>query len=506
MTRPTHNDRPYTHAPMVAIGCSYWKGASDPRILEVDGVRAGPARQTDTRLRGYAMGDGLMKLAAFVSRLGVDDVPVEVRAEAVRRVVDSVGSIVGGSREGQARAVRERWLQVNPTGPISILGTDRNAAVGPAVFLNALAAHTLEMDDVHTGSKTHIGSVVVPAAWGTTELVGTSGQDLVLAVVCGYEVMSRIGMAFGVSAHRARGWHATSTAGTFGAAAAAAKLLGLDAQTTAYALGLAGAQSFGTWAFLGDGASNKVLNPARAAQSGVEAALLAQAGMTGPVHILTAEDGGILSMMSDAPEAERVAEGLGEVWETCRVDSKPYPACRSTHCVIDGVLELRSRFGINAADVDAIEIETYQVGYRQCAEKESSIHPVNAVQAKFSTPFTAACALLHGKVTLTQLEADVIEDPELRSLMGKVRVRATEEFTNAYPAHWGCRVRITLDDGTVREVAVPDASGGIASPLSDKQIERKAIGLMEGAIDASRAHDIVRKALDIEQAEAIPQL
>ncbi len=452
------------------------------------------------------MGDELMKLAAFVSQLGVDDVPAEVRTAAVRRVLDSVGSIIGGSQEGQVRAVRERWLEVNPAGSISLLGTDRALGIGPAVFLNALAAHTLEMDDVHIGSKTHIGAVVVPAAWGTAQLVGASGEDLVLAVICGYEVTSRIGMAFGVSAHRARGWHATSTAGTFGAAAAAAKLLGLDAQATAYALGLAGAQSFGTWGFLGDGASNKVLNPARAAQSGVEAALLAQAGMTGPVHILTAEDGGILSMMSDAPEVERATEGLGEAWEICRVDSKPYPACRSTHCVIDGVLALRSGCGISAHDVRSIDVETYEVGYRQCAEKEGSIHPVNAVQAKFSTPFTAACALLYGKVTLAQLEADVIGDPELRSLMDKVHVRATEEFTSAYPDHWGCRVRITLTDGTAREVTVPDASGGVASPLSAEQIERKAIGLMEGVVGLQRAEGIVEKVRGIERARAIPQL
>lgn len=452
------------------------------------------------------MGDELITLAAFVSQLDIDDVPGEVRARAVRHILDSVGSIIGGAGDAKVRAVRERWLEVNPAGSISLLGTDRALGIGPAVFLNALAAHTLEMDDVHTGSKTHIGSVVVPAAWGTAQLVEASGEDLVLAVICGYEVMSRIGMAFGVSAHRALGWHATATAGTFGAAAAAAKLLGLDAQMTAHALGLAGAQSFGTWAFLGDGASSKALNPARAAQSGVEAALLAQAGMTGPVHILIAEDGGILSMMSDAPEVERVTKGLGEDWETCQVDSKPYPVGRSVHCVIDGVLALRSQFGIDAADVDSVDVETYQTAYRQCAEKESSLRPVNAVQAKFSIPFAVACSLLHGEVALKELVPDVIEAPETCALMDRVRVRATDEFTTAYPAHWGCRVRIGMIDGSAHEITVPDASGGAACPLTDEQASAKAVALMEGVVEASRAHDIVDKVLKIEHARGIPQL
>lgn len=226
----------------------------------------------------------LRQLGSFIADLKFSDVPENVRQAALLHVLDTVGAAVGGAGEAQAGRIREKWLAMNPAGQNSVWGSGQKTAAGPAAFLNAMAGHTLEMDDVHTRSKTHIGTVVVPAAWAAAEYGKKSGADFLLAVICGYEVMSRIGMSFGVTAHRNLGWHVTATAGTFGAAAACAKLLGLDEEKATYVLGLAGAQSFGTWAFLGDGASCKVLNPARAAQCGLEAAFLAESGMSGPAH------------------------------------------------------------------------------------------------------------------------------------------------------------------------------------------------------------------------------
>ena len=423
----------------------------------------------------------LRQLSSFIADLKFSDVPENVRQAALLHVLDTVGAAVGGAGEAQAGRIREKWLAMNPAGQISVWGTGQKTAAGPAAFLNAMAGHTLEMDDVHTRSKTHIGTVVVPAAWAAAEYGKRSGEDFLLAVICGYEVMSRIGMGFGVTAHRNLGWHVTATAGTFGAAAACAKLLGLDEEKTAYALGLAGAQSFGTWAFLGDGASCKVLNPARAAQCGLEAAFLAESGMSGPVHILTADDGGILKMMSDQPRPELIAESLGSVWETLYVDNKPYPSCRSTHCAIDGALALREEGQIPVEEIEQVEVETYQVGYKQCGFSDGSLRPQKPVQAKFSTPFTVACALLFGEFTLKQLTDETIASPQVRTLMEKVKVCPKEEFSTAYPSHWGCRVRIRMKDGAVREVTVPDASGSVSQPLTEKQVYEKALSLMEGA-------------------------
>lgn len=452
----------------------------------------------------------LMELGSFVSGLNCSQVPKEVCQSAVLHILDTVGAAIGGAMEQQNCRVRENWLRMNSEGACSVWGTGSKASPGMAAFLNAMAGHTLEMDDVHTKSKTHIGTVVIPAAWAAAEYEQKGGEELLAAIISGYEIMSRIGMGVGVTAHRNLGWHVTATAGTFGAAAACARILGLSAEQTAWALGLAGAQSFGTWAFLGDGASCKVLNPARAAQCGLEAAYLAKSGMTGPVHILTADDGGILKMMSSAPCPDLITKNLGSMWEIQNVDNKPYPSCRSTHCAIDGALKLAEEYGILADEISKVEIETYQVGYKQCGLSESSLHPKSPVQAKFSTPFTVACAMLFGECTLKQMTKDVIEQPKVQNLMEKIRVLPTEEFTSAYPSHWGCRVNIRLKDGTVRSAKIPDASGSIFQPLTESQVQDKALSLMEGegqgGLEQEVAERIAGQILKLESLSRLPEI
>ncbi len=447
----------------------------------------------------------ISELAEFITTLKLPDISQNVQKEAVLRILDTIGTAIGASDSGQIRAVSDQWTEMDRNQRVSVWGQNRRAGLSTAVFLNAMMAHTQEMDDVHTGSKTHIGTVVVPAAWGLAQALGASGKECLEAVICGYEVMSRIGMGFGVSVHRNKGWHVTATAGTFGAAAACARLLKLNKQQTVYALGLAGAQSFGTWAFLGDGATCKVLNPARASQVGMEAAILAKTGMTGPEHILTAEDGGLFRMMSDGGDIGPVTEALGRVWQLLYMDQKPYPSCRSTHCAIDGALALCREYGLKAEQVEKVEVETYLVGYRQCGLSQISQKPRTPVHARFSTPYTVACAILYGEVTLRQFRPEMICDPAVQSLLKRVTVEAADEFTRIYPAHWGCRVRIHDIYEKVYETCVKDASGSVARPLGQEQVKAKAAALMK-EVCGSQAVRIAETVLDIENLDILPQL
>ncbi len=444
----------------------------------------------------------LKEAAKFITELTWETVPDKAREAVVLHVLDSVGAAIGAAGNEQVRSVSDAWRGMDETTRISVWGQNRKMSLGNAVFLNAMMGHTLEMDDVHTTSKTHIGTVVIPAAWGLAEETGASGKEFLEAVLCGYEVMSRIGMAFGVSAHRNQGWHVTATAGTFGAAAAGAKLLGLDPEKTVYALGLAGAQSFGTWAFLGDGVSCKTLNPARAAQSGIEAALLAKAGMSGPTHILTGKDGGLFQMMTDGARPELVSEGMGSVWQVLYVDNKPYPSCRSTHCVIDATLQICRDHEVKAADIDHIDIDTYQVGHKQCGVSEGSVRPRTAVHAKFSSPYVTACAVICGEVTLRQFEPAVIEDPEIQALLRRIRTREDKKFTGAYPEHWGCAVHMYGKDGSQYDACVEDASGSVANPLTREQVKEKAIALMRET-SGKYAKELAERILNLEQESRI---
>lgn len=449
----------------------------------------------------------LRELARLAVGLRAEDLPGNVRREAALKIMDTVAAGIGAAQYDQIQRVTREYRGLMGQGQMApVWGQGFSAPLFPAVFLCAMQGHTLELDDVHTASKCHIGTVVTPAAWSVAAMLGASGEELAVAVVAGYEIAARIAMAFGIKAHRKPGWHSTATAGIFGAAAACGKLLGLDEEKMVSALGLAGAQSFGTWAFLADGASCKVLNPARASQSGCEAAFLARAGMTGPEHVLTSEDGGLFHMMSTAPVPEYATADLGTVWEITRMDNKPYPCCRSTHCGIDAALALREEFGLRAEQIASATVDTYLIGLQQCGWSEASREPHNGPQARFSTPYCVARAFLDGRVGLQSFTDEAINAPEAQALLKRVEIREAERFTEAYPGKWGCLLTVTTMDGEVYAREIPSASGSVDNPLTPAQARAKSVGLMEGVIGRDAAEALCDTLLRIGELEKLPRL
>ena len=441
----------------------------------------------------------LEKLSDFIFNFDLDKTNVNVVETAKICILDSFSAAVGASKDKLIVDIigkyKEFYNSENENG-ISVWGHSIKLPVVQATFLNAMMGHKLELDDVHTNSKTHIGTVVVPSAICLAQYLRSSAKEFLEAVICGYEVMSRIGMGFGVSSHRNKGWHVTSTAGTFGAAAAAAKLLKLNVQETTNALGMAGTQSFGLWAFLEDSASSKILHPARAAASGIEAAMLAKAGMTGPVSILSANDGSLFKAMSDEYDIAMVTKDLGVVFEIKNVDNKPYPCCRSTHCAIDSAIYLKNSHNIDVDAIEEVQIGTYLVGYKQCGLTEGSKNPRTSTEAKFSTPYTFATALLNGNVSLEHFTSESINNDNVQSLLKKVTVYSDGEFTQRYPMHWGCKAKITMKNGNVFETEVKDASGSTYNPVSKNDIKNKAIPLLKVAYEEN---SVIEKILNIEK-------
>lgn len=451
----------------------------------------------------------MRKLAEFIEKLSWDDLPEEVKTTVSFRVLDLISAALGAVNDPQIKKVKASYLERNNGTGGRIWGSGEETDISTAAFINAMLAHTLELDDVHPASKTHGSASLIPAAWSCAKYVHASGKEFLTAVVCGYETVSRIGMALGVTSHRKKGWHATATCGGFGCAAACGKLLGLNAEKIVSALGMAGTQSFGRWAFLGDGSTCKVLHPARAAVNGLDAAFLAKTGMTGPEHILEAEDGGLLVAMSDAGDIGKISEGLGTKWEILYMDMKPYPCCRSAHCAIDGSLRLRKMIMEESEDpaeeVKKVEIGTYEVGYKQCAVSDGCLHPKNTMDAKFSTPFCTASALIYGKVTGEEFKQSVVDDKRVKELIEKIHVTADERFTAEYPAHWGCSVKVILNNGHVLETEVKDPAGSADSPLTKEQILGKAESLIKIAYPG-KEKQIAMEVLDLAEADQLPEL
>ena len=393
-------------------------------------------------------------LIALVRGLPVAD--ADLRA-AERFVRDWIGCTVAG--------------RAAPPGQALLRYARGQVDLETRVFLAAALAHVTETDDLHRGSITHPGAVVVPTAVVLGRALGAGGRAVLTAILAGYEVMLRIGEALGPRHYQI--FHNTATAGVFGSASAAASLLGLSDEQWGWALGNAGTQAAGLWQFNEDATMSKHLHAGHAAQAGLKAALLAREGFTGPARILEGDRGFFRGLCPDPnPDAVlRPAAG----WKLHETSLKPYASCRHTHPVIDAALELRERLagtGFPAAD-DRVLIRSYGVAVGLNDDPD----PRSPYAAQFSLQFCVATALLHGAPGLAAFEPAAIDAPAVRALMRGTTVVEDPELSAAYPASWGGSVEVTAGARSVR-AARDRALGDPELPLSDEALDEKVRGLL----------------------------
>jgi 2-methylcitrate dehydratase PrpD len=353
-----------------------------------------------------------------------------------------------------------------------------------AALANGVASHMLELDDVHKGSTLHPAAPVIPAALAVAEREHRDGRAFLLAVVLGYDAALRIGEAVNPSHYRF--WHPTGTAGTFGAAAAAASLLGLDAAGMQHALGSAGTQAAGLWEFNADGAMSKHLHPGKAAMNGVLSADLARAGFTGASRILEG-DRGFFAATSTSHDATRLSDGLGSHWKISENCYKLHSCCGHTHTAIDCALDLAPA----PEQIESVAIETYGPGYAIVQNPR----PATPYQAKFSIAYCVTAALLHGHCGLDEFTPDRVADPAIASLLARTSVTVAEDLTARYPAAWPCRLAIRLRDGRTLRTSADFPRGNPENPVSTEALEAKSRGLVEprfGASAAARAIEALR--------------
>lgn len=337
------------------------------------------------------------RLAEFAAQTPGQALPQVVTQRALELLTDLAGSIIRAAHDSESShavlAMVER-LGMAGDGPCTVLGLSRRFGGAAAALLNGVFGHSLDFDDTHADSSLHPSAVVVPAALAAAELVNASGADLLVAVAIGYEVCCRIGMALDPTAHYARGFHPTATAGVFGAAAAAGRLLALSAPEMVSAFGIAASQASGSLQFLENGAWNKRYQVGEAAMKGLIAATLAGEGFKGAIEALEGRHG-LLKGYSDDAQPERAVAGLGHVWETLRIGLKPYPACRYTHAATDGLLLLQKEHGWHADDVTRIRVGLHRNGIALVGEPiEAKRRARSIVEGQFSMPYAAAVALL----------------------------------------------------------------------------------------------------------------
>lgn len=295
------------------------------------------------------------QLAEFVASTPLASMPAEVVERAKYFVLDYLGVALHGSLVDSSATVRAFVDRFAPPGHATIIGCAHGTHPAYAALANGAAAHGIEMDDTHQEGSIHLGAPVISALIAASEMQPAGGGEFLAAVVLGYEVAARLAMAVGPEAHYRRGFHPTGTCGTFGAAAAVARLWGLEARAMAQALGIAGSQAAGSMEFLATGAWTKRFHPGWAAHNGLIAAALARQGFTGPETIIEGQ-AGFAQAYSQAPRPERVTQGLRTSFEILATAVKPHACCRYMQAPIDAILELVKTHDIAAGDVAQVTL------------------------------------------------------------------------------------------------------------------------------------------------------
>ncbi|PJJ55605.1 MmgE/PrpD family protein [Compostimonas suwonensis] len=442
-------------------------------------------------------------LAEFASQLRFADLPPEVVAHAKRCIADTVACGLYGSTLPWTRILHESIASVDGEGGCVVWGTPGGLSAPDAALVNGAAVHGFELDDLHQQSIVHPGSVVLPAALALAELdTAVTGEQLVTAVVVGYEVAARVGMSVG-AAHLLQGFHPTATHGTLGAAAAAGSILGLDADAMHNALGIAGTQSSGLMAAQFE-SMVKRFHAGRAAQSGVYSAVLAAHGYTGIDDLFESGYGGYLTTLSPRHDASLLTAGLGEVWETLRVGFKPYSTNGSCHPAIDALLELRETEGLRLEDVDRVTLHV------SSATKEHVgwlYEPDSVTTAQMNLPYIVAVVLADGDAFVNQFTPERIADPGLVAFSRRVHVEADAAIdARGDTARHTTRLELRLKDGRVLHAAREFARGSGRLPLTTIESAQKFDKLTEGVATARRPWEVYALVEKLDGAQSASSL
>ncbi|OGA41438.1 MAG: hypothetical protein A3G24_06175 [Betaproteobacteria bacterium RIFCSPLOWO2_12_FULL_62_13] len=413
------------------------------------------------------------EIASWVANLSYADLPARTREVARCAILDTVGCGVYGFNTPWAKMLLA-WARAGGSKAECTVWGEAAPGLRPAdaALVNGTASHAFELDDYHN-AKVHPGAVVVPAALAMAEKLDAKGERVVTAIAGGYEVMIRSSLALNPSAARLRGWHLTGVCGPFGAAAACASLLGLGVEQTAWALGLAGTQGAGLWAFNADGTMSKRLHAGKAAHSGVLAAELAALGFTGPTRIYEFDDGGVLKAFSDASDPAPLTQGLGDVYHLDATAIKPYSCCGSAHSYVDAALALRRKLGAPWNPDRRVRVGLGKVVDVQCGFVYA---PGSALNAQMSLRYVVAAALMEGQVLPPQFSDEKLADPALTALAGRFELVHDPELDKLYPAHFAGWVAAEVSGDWVR-VDVHDPSGSPASPIDAEGITEKFRGI-----------------------------
>lgn len=438
-------------------------------------------------------GDVTATLARYLVAAGYDDLPANVRKEGARTLLNWVGCAVGGSRHETVDKAIAALAAFSGTPEATVLGRREKLDIMHAALMNGISSHVFDYDDTHLKTIIHPAGPVVSAILALSQRQPVSGRDFLNALVLGVEAECRIGNAV-YPEHYAMGWHITGSAGTFGSAVACGKLLGLNAQQMAWAIGIAASQPVGLK--IQFGSMTKSFHPGRAAQNGMVAALLAQQDYTATDGPLEGRDGWGQTL-STRRDWNEVTEGLGSRYEAALNTYKPFACGIVTHPGIDAAIQLKTENALTGREVEQALLRANPLVLSLTGKTD----PQTGLEGKFSIYHCIAMGLLQGACGERQFSDAAVRDADAVALRHRVEVQTDEAVSSEQ-----CELTLKLTDGRTLTQRIEHALGSLERPMSDQALEAKFADLADGVIPAAQARRLMDLCWGVEQLSSASEI
>jgi 2-methylcitrate dehydratase PrpD len=421
---------------------------------------------------------------------GWDD---NVEREAHRTFANWVGCAIGPSGHETVQAALAAVNELTPAPQASLLGRTEKVDMANAAMLNGISSHTFDFDDTHLKTIIHPAGPVASAVLALGEHIGATGRAMLDALVLGIEVSCRVGNAVYPN-HYDRGWHITGSTGMLGSAAACSRLLGLDAQRTQMALGIAASQPIGLREQFGT--MTKPFHPGGAAKAGLMAALMAKHGYTASKRALEAPRG-LMQVFSDKTDWSEITERLGETWEIALNTYKPFACGIVIHPSIDGCVQLRNRHDLKPEQIKKVTLKVHSLVLELTGKKT----PADGLQAKFSVYHSCAAGLIFGRAGEHEYADEIVNRPDVVALRSKVEAIVDDSIDEA-----SADLTIETTDGRTLHVFVEHAIGSVERPMSDEQLKAKFVDQSAPVIgqqQAEQAFAVAMRLADCADAQEL---
>ena len=438
------------------------------------------------------MPDYLNRLVSYICSTSFDDMPGEVVQRAKEVTADSLAVIAAGAQEGEMKALRQRLVGRESTGAATMIGAGIRTQSAKAALFNGTAGTFLELDEGNQFGRGHPGIHVLPAALAIAEENRLSGRDFLTALVLGYEIGTRIGMACKIR----MSMHPHGTWGTVGAAVAVGKLERYgeakmkEIINVSASLGLATSRRT-----MLEGGTVRNVYAGVSGSMGVLARDLVESGFTGEADGLRTVYG---SVVSDTFDPAVMTQDLGKRFEIARNYFKMHACCRYNHGALDALEQIMAGKALKPEDIERVDVETYSLAAQLCDQ-----NPQNMLAAKFSIPFAVATTVVHGASGIESFRPQILEKPAVKALAGRVFVKEDPKLTAMMPARRPSRVQVTLKSGERLEAEVTMNKGDFEDPYGAADLERKYYSLADPVWGHEKAAQIHAQVMAFEMVENV---